>query len=804
MAILVSFFSHKGGVGKTTDIHNMACVLTKEFKLKVLLIDADPQCNLTSVVMNNKFKMLGKKANTKESNVESEEEEEDLQHLSRKERTLARRLAEAEKAKERALEEAEQGEELFNTPDDPVSRNTIYKCFESKEFANFANQEELVRRAKNEIVVQEMEEFPGLFFLPGDIQMITLETDLSRGFTFGAQHGFGAFAKYPGSVSQLFREVAKKNEIDLILVDLNPGASALNQTIVMGSDYFIISNLPDYYSRRAIDSIARVIKNWKDNIAPFQDSSRTTEFFQMPRGPQLLGYLVNRVKIRKIKDKLTDDVVSGPIKTQGKKIEFLKQEVDKKLLKIPGLTSSNYRIMDPPLIKEFDRTAGEATESGMSMSYVVYDKVDGVKSTTLTKREVANSQTFFLNAFFSAIKLIFSNLSDEHHLLLGNKFRPSDREKFSLEHDIQLEHKKRSGKITDKKRKKAGTDNLLYGLYNGETIEFSYQRTARDNNCALHATGFSRHDIVKSLLTWIQKDPNFTSSFIEEEVQDAFVSGGLQDEEYNKLKGENVQRAAEYEASVQELRKKYPVLEGTQENEKLAYAQSLGDVPLAVNFLTAFREKTTASMELRGFYNRTTTVIAFIDQGIAIDKFWLGVKTLHLYAMHKKIDLRIWDRDPNNNNLTLRRMRHPIEGASQTINICYEEGSHFAGLTEVPPSQKQNPLLLSKQAKSSSSSSSSERTVRQKTSPSLSEAVASSQRQNPLLLSKQAKLSSSSSASSSSSSSAATVRQQTSTTLVGSLPSAELAHNLPSDQIIRNARDSGIPRRVTRSSTSSI
>jgi cellulose biosynthesis protein BcsQ len=43
----MTFFNHKGGVGKTTLTVNVADALA-DLGVKVLMIDADPQCNLTS------------------------------------------------------------------------------------------------------------------------------------------------------------------------------------------------------------------------------------------------------------------------------------------------------------------------------------------------------------------------------------------------------------------------------------------------------------------------------------------------------------------------------------------------------------------------------------------------------------------------------------------------------------------------------------------------------------------------------------------------------------------------------------
>jgi cellulose biosynthesis protein BcsQ len=52
LAKRISIYNHKGGVGKTTLTYNLATRLAMKGK-RVLLVDADPQCNLTAYVIDS-------------------------------------------------------------------------------------------------------------------------------------------------------------------------------------------------------------------------------------------------------------------------------------------------------------------------------------------------------------------------------------------------------------------------------------------------------------------------------------------------------------------------------------------------------------------------------------------------------------------------------------------------------------------------------------------------------------------------------------------------------------------------------
>src|SRR6266478_3612609 len=50
MSALIALFNHKGGVSKTTTTFNLGWALAERGK-RILIVDADPQCNLTGTAL---------------------------------------------------------------------------------------------------------------------------------------------------------------------------------------------------------------------------------------------------------------------------------------------------------------------------------------------------------------------------------------------------------------------------------------------------------------------------------------------------------------------------------------------------------------------------------------------------------------------------------------------------------------------------------------------------------------------------------------------------------------------------------
>ena len=242
MGKIITFYNHKGGVGKTTLVHNIGFALADLGK-KVLLIDADPQMNLTSAMYG-----LSTAVEYSFSDDKSKWSEYLNKYLSFKEYLNHYLIGE-----------------------------TIEKKFFSK--SNEVIQGDLLAEPKN---------FPKVDLISGDISLSALESRLYNVITSRNELN----RDIPYKFEQAIR--SKIKEYDFILIDTSPSASSIiNALCVMSSDYFIAPVSPTFFSLQAIDNLSEVITNWIELLAPYQATQgRKGISFT----PQFLGIVVQFAK----------------------------------------------------------------------------------------------------------------------------------------------------------------------------------------------------------------------------------------------------------------------------------------------------------------------------------------------------------------------------------------------------------------------------------------------------------------------------------------------------------------------------
>jgi cellulose biosynthesis protein BcsQ len=67
MSKRIVIFNHKGGVSKTTSVYNIGWILSKSYN--VLVVDGDPQCNLSSLILGDDFEKYYLEDTTKLQNI---------------------------------------------------------------------------------------------------------------------------------------------------------------------------------------------------------------------------------------------------------------------------------------------------------------------------------------------------------------------------------------------------------------------------------------------------------------------------------------------------------------------------------------------------------------------------------------------------------------------------------------------------------------------------------------------------------------------------------------------------------------
>lgn len=236
MAKQIALFNHKGGVGKTTTTFNLGWMLANKGK-KVIIVDCDPQCNLTGMVLGFKG--------------------------------------------------AESFESMYASEGVTNIRDGLSPAFESRPI--------LIEP----VDCQSIEGQPNMHLLPGHIGLAEYEVTL--GIAQALSGSLLTLQNLPGALHYLFNKTAEKYSADFILVDMSPSLGPINQNLLTTSDYFIVPMFPDYFSAMATESLAKILPKWsawakhaktmdllKNAIYPFPD-----------KHPKFLGTIIQNFRVKK-------------------------------------------------------------------------------------------------------------------------------------------------------------------------------------------------------------------------------------------------------------------------------------------------------------------------------------------------------------------------------------------------------------------------------------------------------------------------------------------------------------------------
>jgi cellulose biosynthesis protein BcsQ len=237
VATVISLFNHKGGVSKTTTAFNLGWMIARQGK-NVLLVDSDPQCNLTGMVLG--------------------------------------------------LEDMENADSIQGTKDGrPLNiREGLAPAFESRPAL---------------IQAVECPQVPGndrLWLMPGHIGLAEYEVTL--GIAQELSGSLVTLRNLPGSLRYLIDKTAEAYGIDIVIVDMSPSLGAVNQNLLATSNLFVVPMHPDYFSTMAVKSLTGVLPKWKAwaDAAAHIDTLREAEYPFPATNPKFLGYVVQKYRPR--------------------------------------------------------------------------------------------------------------------------------------------------------------------------------------------------------------------------------------------------------------------------------------------------------------------------------------------------------------------------------------------------------------------------------------------------------------------------------------------------------------------------
>ncbi len=183
----------------------------------------------------------------------------------------------------------------------------------------------------------------GLYLIPGSFDLT--EYDVALGMSFGFNDSIGTLSNLPGSFNYLFQKYEEKYNIDYTIIDLNPSLSAINQTLLLTSDYFILPTACDYFSKLAIKSLRKILPIWESWAARARIALRDSSYPLKGNTPQYLGAIIQRYNIKYGQPTQANQVIIDEIKAEIKD-NFIPTLAESGMISIDQEQDFNIQIPD--------------------------------------------------------------------------------------------------------------------------------------------------------------------------------------------------------------------------------------------------------------------------------------------------------------------------------------------------------------------------------------------------------------------------------------------------------------------------
>lgn len=194
----ICFFNNKGGVGKTTLVANLAAELALNVGQKILVIDVDPQCNLTQYLLDD---------------------------------------------------------EQFDT--------TYRADTPTKTIFDIINPLSMGKGYSSKLPIKSIPAF-GVDLIAGDPRLALKEDWLAQDWR-DAKAGGTRGLRTTFIFSELISRV--QSDYDFIFFDMGPSLGAINRSVLLSADHFIVPMSIDIFSVWAIKNIGQALKVWQKELS---------------------------------------------------------------------------------------------------------------------------------------------------------------------------------------------------------------------------------------------------------------------------------------------------------------------------------------------------------------------------------------------------------------------------------------------------------------------------------------------------------------------------------------------------------
>ena len=217
---IVTLYNHKGGVSKTTTTFNLAHFLVDEGK-RVLLVDADSQCNLTELCMGT---------------------------------VIAELDALAEKT---GIIQELPGSSILDALKPRIDGEVPIVDIDS---------------------IRTVELKPGLELIRGSVDLNSIEDDISEAHSQRFAARTNLMRTYV-AIGDMLERLSSSRKYDYVFIDLGPSAGALTRSFFLACDAFFVPVAPDRFNVQAIATLSAIVGRWLDEHSQIK---HTYESFGLP------------------------------------------------------------------------------------------------------------------------------------------------------------------------------------------------------------------------------------------------------------------------------------------------------------------------------------------------------------------------------------------------------------------------------------------------------------------------------------------------------------------------------------------